>query len=182
MDGKKIGAGLLGLVLVLCARVAVADWLTAIPSAIARDFKRRACWPQPFTCPDRQAVREPFAIMVSNGWTRQNTVGDYHFEPGASELTEAGKLKVRWIALEAPSQHRAVFVQRSTDPELTRQRMAAVERFVASLTADGSPAPPVLLGDGPPAGWPADRVDTIGRKFQSSTPDPRLPTPQGETN
>ena len=79
-----------------------ADWLCDFCNSVARDTKRRNCWPAPFNCPDRQTVRAPFAIMVNNGWRRQNMLGDFHFEATTGQLTEAGKLKIRWIVIRGP--------------------------------------------------------------------------------
>jgi hypothetical protein len=175
MTARRLGAGLLGLAVLLAAETAAANWLTAIPNSIARDFKRRNCWPRPFNCPDRYAARAPFAVMVANGWMRQNSLGEHHFESGGAELTEAGKLKVQWIVFQAPSRHRTIYVHRSLDPHVTAERLATVDRYSQALVIDGTSPPPVLASDDPPAGWPAQRVDAIGRKFQASMPDPRLP-------
>ena len=143
--------------------------------SIPRDIKRRQCWPKPFVCPDREAVRAPFAVMVCNGWQRQNTLGDNYFEDGTGQLTEAGQLKVRWIVTEAPSQHREIYVYRAPTAQETAARVNAVQQFAARFTAPGQVVP-VLETDIAPQGWPAERVDAIGRKFQSTTPAPRLPS------
>ena len=41
--------------------------------------KRMNHYPEPFIYADREAAREPFRIMVHNGWQLQNTVLDAHF-------------------------------------------------------------------------------------------------------
>ena len=96
-----------------CVAPARADWIFCIVDgtkkfchSVARDTKRRNCWPEPFTRPDRYAVRAPFALMVSNGWRRQNLLGEHHFVDQGGKLTEAGRLKIRWILTEAPQHHR----------------------------------------------------------------------------
>ena len=178
MRTRYLGAALVALAVFFAVDRAMANWLTAIPESIARDFKRRNCWPRPFSGPDRDAVQAPFTVMVANGWMRQNTLGDHHFLPETGELTEAGKLKVQWIVREAPSQHRAIFVYRSIDAQETQARMNAVAQLAAELAVDGSAPPPVLASNAAPSGWPAERVDAVGRKFQATTPDPRLPEPQ----
>jgi len=143
--------------------------------SIARDIKRRQCWPEPFTEPDRTAVRAPMVIMVNNGWRRQNMLGEFHFEPATGQLTEAGRLKVRWIVTEAPQQHRIVYVHTADGNEETAARIAAVQLLAARYAPPGE-MPPVLPTSISDQGWPADQVDLIGRKFLASTPDPRLPT------
>ena len=143
-------------------------------SSIAQDVKSRQCWPKPFTEPDIAAVRAPMAIMVSNGWRRQNMLVEFHFEPATGQLTEAGRLKIRWIVKEAPQQHRIVYVHTADGSEETDARIAAVQLLVARYAPPGEMLP-VLPTSISEEGWPADQVDLIGRKFQSSIPDPRLP-------
>lgn len=142
--------------------------------SIARDYKRRQCWPEPFTVPDRVAARAPLVTMVSNGWRRQNMLGELHFEPATGQLTEAGRLKVRWIVTEAPQPHRIVYVHTADSNEETAARIAAVKQLVVRYAPPGEMLPvlPTSISD---EGWPADQVDLIGRKFQASTPPPRLP-------
>jgi hypothetical protein len=147
-------------------------------SSIARDTKRRNCWPQPFDCPDRQTVRMPFAIMVNNGWRRQNMLGDYHFDPKTGQLTEAGQMKIHWILFEAPQQHRDIYVHIGQTPEETSARLANVRTQVASLVPQGE-MPPIMQTSIPDAGSPADRVELIDRKYQTSIPIPRLPALTG---
>ena len=145
---------------------------------VARDTKRRNCWPQPFVGPDRHAVRSPFAIMVSNGWRRQNLLGNHHFVDKAGELNEAGRMKVRWILTEAPQHHRTVYVHKTLNPELTAARIDNVQQYATKLIPQGA-LPMVLETSIPVRGWPASQADIIGRKFEASTPDPRLPDASG---
>jgi hypothetical protein len=141
--------------------------------SVVRDTKRRNCWPQPFVIPDRHAVRSPFAVMVANGWRRQNLLGDHHFVDQSGELTEAGRLKVRWVLTEAPQHHRTIYVHTADNPELTAARIDSVQQLAAQLVPEGEL--PLVLETGIPAqGWPAARADMIGRKFEESTPEPRL--------
>jgi hypothetical protein len=144
-------------------------------NSIARDVKRRQCWPDPFVGADRATVRAPFAIQVSNGWRKQNMLGEFHFEQGNGQLTEAGRLKVRWIVTVCPQQHRLIYVHTALSNEETSARIAAVQQLAAQIAPNE--APPVMTTSIPDDGWPADQVDMIGRKFRSSTPAPRLPPP-----
>ena len=50
------------------------------------DWHRNNAWPEPFATADRMAERQPFCLMVDNGWKMQNTVGTY---PIRSELATA---------------------------------------------------------------------------------------------
>lgn len=144
---------------------------------IVTDIKRRQCWPEPFIYPDRAAVRAPFVTMVANGWRRQNMLGEYHFEPGTGQLTEAGRLKVRWILTTGPREHRLIYVHVADTGEETSARVAAVQQWAAKIAPND--APPVQTTTISDDGWPADEVDMIGRKFQASAPPPRLPAPTG---
>ena len=142
-------------------------------NSIARDVKRRQCWPDPFEGPDRATVRAPFAIQVANGWRRQNMLGEFHFEAGTGQLTEAGRLKVRWILTAGPEQHRLIYVHTADKDEETEARIAAVQQLALQITPNNlPPITPTSISDD---GWPASEVDLIGRKFQSSMPAPRLP-------
>ena len=142
-------------------------------NSVARDTKRRNCWPAPFVCPDRQSARAPFAIQVSNGWQKQNLIGDYYFTDNSGELSESGKLKIRWILLEGPSQHRDIFVHVGPTAEETAARLDAVRSYAMKAAPNNiAMISETTLTD---AGWPADRIDIISRKFMASTPDPRLP-------
>lgn len=161
-----------------CDVAVAADLVEEFAQHIVVNTKRRNCWPQPFVCPDRATVRAPLVIMVHNGWRRQNMLDDYHFDPSTNQLTEAGQLKVRWVLTEAPTQHREVYIHRADTAESRAARMDNVQQFVAKVLPEGN-LPPVLETDIPARGWPASRVDLIGRKFDSSTPNPRLPEATG---
>jgi len=166
---------ILGFVLIAVGSVsqASANWFCDFCDDVARDIKRRQCWPDPFVYPDRVATRMPFATMVNNGWRRQNMLGKFHFEPNTGNLNEAGRRKVRWILVSGPAQHRFVYVHIADTNEETAARIAAVEQLAHKITPND--VPPVLSTSISDQGWPADQVDLIGRKFRSSTPDPRLP-------
>jgi hypothetical protein len=157
-----------------------ADWLCDFCNSVARDTKRRNCWPAPFVCPDRQTVRAPFAIMVNNGWRRQNMLGDFYFDSTTGQLTEAGKLKIRWIMFEAPEQHREIYVHIGLTNEETQARLALVTAEASSLAPNGQ-VPPIMQTSISDGGTPASRVDMIDRKYQSSIPVPRLPAPSNQS-
>jgi hypothetical protein len=182
MEGWNMSARLiqclLFAVMVLTTVPTKADWLCDFFQSFPQDTKRRNCWPQPFTAPDRQAVRVPLAIQVGNGWRRQNLLSDYHFEANTGELSEAGRLKVKWIAFEAPSQHRDIFVRAAESNDETSARMNAVHTYLSKLMPQGV-LPTVSETRISDDGWPADQVDRISRKLQSTTPTPRLPSSSG---
>jgi hypothetical protein len=140
-----------------------------------RDFHRNNCWPDPFIAPDRAAVRAPINVMVAQGWKVQNTLGDHHFEGDTAKLTEAGELKVRAILAQSPADFRTIFVLRADDPKLTADRIESTQHLATKLVQDGVP-PQVVETTEKPRGTPAYYIDEVTRRYQSTTPDPRLPT------
>lgn len=168
------------LVCLACAAPANADWLAEFFHCMARDTKRRNCWPKPFVCPDRVSVRQPFAVMVNNGWRYQNMLGDHYFVDDSGALTEAGRIKVHWILTEAQPHHRDIYVYRGAAAVETAARIQSVRQFAMQVLPEGR-VPVILESEVPPLGWPASRVDAIGRSFASSAPEPRLPSSGGST-
>ena len=152
-------------------------WAVVFDSAtyyVRRGYHRNVAWPWPYICPDRAAVREPFGIMVNNGWRRQNLLGEHHFNPQANGLTKAGELKVEWILTQAPPEHRTVFVERSVDPSVTASRMAAAREYSSQIAIEGQP-PEVAETYIVSEGRPASVVDSINVRFQESARPPVLP-------
>jgi hypothetical protein len=168
---------ILGFVLISlgCASQVSADLFSNFFNSIARDTKRRQCWPESFNGADRAAVRAPFTAMVANGWRRQNMLGDFHFEPNTGQLTEAGRLKVRWILTAGPEQHRLIYVHIAETAKETAARLGAVQQLAAQISPNN--LPPVMQTSISDEGWSASQVDAIGRKYLGSTPTPRLPMP-----
>jgi hypothetical protein len=111
---------------------------------------------------------------VANGWRSQNLLGTHYFEPNTGELTEAGRLKIRWITFQAPSQHRAIYVSSAETPEESAARMNSVNNYVAKIQPQGE-LPTVTETRLTDDGSPADQVESISRKYQASMPAPRLP-------
>jgi hypothetical protein len=145
---------------------------------IKQGYHANAMWPWPYVCPDRIAVREPFCIMVNNGWRRQNLLGAHHFIPETNQLNAAGQLRVQWIMTQAPPDRRSIFVERSLDQNISNQRIASVQEYSTQVAIDSRPAPVAqthLVSEG----RPATVVDFTNTKFQQSMPLPVLPASQG---
>jgi len=155
-----------------CAAPLVAGELGEWVSSVARDTKRRNCWPEPFVYSDRQLARQVLAIQVAAGWERQNLLSEFHFTSGGADLTEAGRMRVQWILNEAPEQHLQVFVHRANTPQETAARMQAVQRFVAQSAYN--PSVPVLESTRTDDGWPADRINTLSIKAANAAMEPKL--------
>ena len=171
---RSILVGTLVLATFACVVPARANWFDKFMYSVVRDTKRRNCWPKPFVYADRQAARAPFAAMITNGWRSQNMIGDHHFIETTGQLTDAGKLKVRWILTQAPEQHRTIYVFRANNAEETAVRVDSIRQYAAGIMPEGD-LPPIVESSIPALGWPASRVDALGRSFQSSAPAPRIP-------
>ena len=159
--------------LLVSASPAQAQWFSNFWSGVHRDYHRNQAWPEPFLRPDREAVSQPFAVMVANGWRRQNLLSDYHFDEDKSVLNLAGEMKLRFILTQMPPNRRIVFVQRGLSPDVTATRIDLVQQAAVVMLPAGS-LPEVVESDLPNDGWPADDIDAVARKFQSTRPDPRL--------
>jgi hypothetical protein len=139
-----------------------------------RNFCVNHVWPWPYQCPDRIAVREPFCQMISNGWRRQNLLGQHHFNPGTNELSTAGELRVQWIMTQAPPDRRGIFIERTLDSDVNAKRLAVVRDYAIKVSTDGR-MPQVedtyLVSEGRPAAV----VDATNVSFMKSMPAPVLP-------
>jgi hypothetical protein len=138
-------------------------------------------WPTIFVPPARRGVCETYAVMINNGWRRQNLLGDYHFEPETNQLTKAGELKVKWILTQAPPNRRSVFVQRAENEMQTASRVAAVHRLASSMSPavgaiDVNDTHIVAEGHG------AGAVDNMFVGFQANMPPPVLPPDTGSSS
>jgi hypothetical protein len=131
-------------------------------------------WPWPYVCPDRIAVREPFCIMINNGWRRENLLGAHHFNPDTNQLTPAGQLRVQWIMTQAPPDHRNIFVERALEANVNEQRMASIRDFAHKVSIDGR-EPQIAQTTIQFEGRPASVVDMTNTKFLQAMPAPALP-------
>ncbi|NOY30692.1 MAG: hypothetical protein GXP28_11150 [Planctomycetes bacterium] len=131
-------------------------------------------WPSQYVPAARRSVQSAYEVMVNNGWRRQNLLGAYHFNPDSNELTEAGKLKVKWILSQAPQHRRSIFVERGPDQSRTDARVASINGWASTM----SPSVGIvdindthIVAEGHPAG----AVDHIFVGFQTNQPAPVLP-------
>lgn len=159
------------LVVLACGGVAHAEWF----AHFRRNALRNNAWPDTFCFADRDAVRAPFAIMAQNGWRSQNTFGRHHFRDGTAELTEAGRMKLKWIVTEVAEPYRMIYVERAESPDLTEQRMLAL-RILSSEYAPEVASLDVRETTLPVRGWPAAATYKTYQDFFQTSPPPRLPS------
>ena len=132
----------------------------------------------PFQTADRAAQREPFCIMVNNGWKMQNTIGTFLFNAETNELNSAGEAQVKWVVTQAPIHRRAVFVLVGDSAQDTKTRLDSVQRYISRLCPEGH-LPPVMLTHTEPDGASGEYFDHINRAMLQSIPAPRLPAGEG---
>ncbi len=154
------------------------NWFTDFWGGVAQGTHRNNAWPEPFNYQDRQAVSAHFGAAINKGWEHQNLLSDHHFEDGSSAVTQAGQLKMRWILTQAPQNQRVLFVQKGLNANQTQARLELVQQVAAGILPPGE-SPVVAVSNLDATGWSAETIVAVGRKFQASTPEPRLPKEGG---
>jgi hypothetical protein len=149
--------------------------LTRARDAMCADWYERKFWPDLYVPADRAATCAPFPLMISNGWRAQTTLLDHHFIADSGQLSEAGRMKVRWIATEVPPERRTIFVFRAETTKETATRVQAAKLYAMTVAPAGESAPAVVESAIRPLPMRGDEVDAVNRQFQSSVPAPRLP-------
>jgi len=171
----RIGFGLvIGLTLMATASSARAEneW-DDFWASVKTDWHRNNEWPHPFVEADIAAANAPFAVMIANGWQRENLLSEEYFDGETKRLTSAGRNRIRTILLQSPPEHRVVFVQRDLTDDVTAQRLDAVQQAVAAMLPQGS-LPDVLVSNMTPASRSADLVNAELKSYASSAPTARL--------
>ena len=130
-------------------------------------------WPFPYICDDRQSVNNVTQLQVNNGWTNQTTLWSHHFDEN-NALNKAGRLYLEWILNYAPEQYRAVWIQKSSNPETNQMRMASVQTTAAEILGNGVAPPTIALRTAEATGRPALEIDTIRKAELGSMPPPRV--------
>jgi len=73
------------------------------------------CWPQRYNAVARQEVLAPFAQQALNGHVINQTVWNYHFEPGSDRITAAGVEKLDSLVRIRPSPDTKIYIQTARD-------------------------------------------------------------------
>lgn len=138
-------------------------------------------WPHEFTCQDRMNLRSALQAQVTNGWTSETTLYDYHFDPETNTLNAAGKRKLRWILEQTPMQYRAAYVA-SSETQLENQTKLLAVQLAATELVGTDALPPISIRVSRATGTSAEEIDGVRRAWMKGAPSPRLPyTPLGNS-
>jgi hypothetical protein len=73
------------------------------------------CYPQRYEYQSRQEVHQSFGPQVNNGHVLDQTIWNYHFEPGTATLTPAGIEHLAYLARRRPCPDPTVYLQVAQD-------------------------------------------------------------------
>jgi hypothetical protein len=133
-------------------------------------------WPWPYLCTDRAVVLDMTHAQEANGWLSETTLYEYYFNPDTNELTQPGKMQLRWILDYVPTNFRTVWIQQVDDPQAGQVRMNNVRR-VATQIAGANNVPQIQWRVAMAPSRPAIEAEAIRRKELQTIPTPRIPLP-----
>ena len=153
------------------------------------------CYPERYACMARNEVNAAFAPQVANGHVLDQTMWNYHFDPGTATLTPGGMVHLAYLARRRPHPDPVVFLQTAHDVEynpanpgtmpaerqnLDAKRAAAIKNYLAAETAGAQPTPFQVVVHNPPPdiGLAAVPVDNSVRQLYI-TPRAVLPRSAG---
>ena len=110
---------------------------TTPPCTSSTATTRIRCGRGPTSAPTGSPSASRFASWSTTVGAVQNLLGAHHFIPETNQLNAAGQLRVQWIMTQAPPDRRSIFVERSLDPNVNTQRMAAVREYATQVALDG---------------------------------------------
>lgn len=85
------------------------------------------CWPERYNAMARSSVNHAFAGQVNNGHVLDQTVWNYHFEPGTHKLNPYGMQHLAYLARRRPHPDPKIYLQTAQDVPYDP---AAPEKFV----------------------------------------------------
>src|SRR5262245_60134639 len=141
------------------------------------------CYPERYDAMARASVESAFAAQAYNGHVLDQTVWNYHFEPGTDKLTPAGLIYLRHLARRRPFPDPRLYVQTAQDvtydpaapdkmvnarQDLDARRAQAVERFLQAETAGRPVAWTVAVHVPSEVGLPAVPMQTAIAKHYAN--------------
>jgi hypothetical protein len=110
-----------------------------------------------------------------------NTIGHELFRSGDGALLAAGHKRVHWIASQAPTARRTVYVLTGRSEDETQKRVAAVHQTLAASYFPG-PAPDVLVTNIEPTTSSGAWATKINREWLEHLTAPQLPSVSASGN
>jgi hypothetical protein len=141
------------------------------------------CYPQRYEFAARQEVKQAFAAQVLNGHILDQTVWNYHFEPGTATLTPAGLEHLAYLARRRPCPDPNIYLQVAQDisydsnkfaefvesrNSLDTKRAQAIQDFLTAETSGRNLTFNVVRHDPPEDGMSAVPQAVSVRLFQLS--------------
>lgn len=108
------------------------------------------CWPQRYNYMARRELRAAFCPQINNGHVLDQTIWNYHFDPGTDRLTAGGLEQLAYLARRRPHPDTCLFLQTAQDitydprepdklaetrAELDCKRVQAIQKFLTAQTA-----------------------------------------------
>jgi hypothetical protein len=141
------------------------------------------CYPQRYQYASRTEEQAAFAPQVLNGHILDQTVWNYHFEPGTATLNGGGIDTLARLARRRPAPDTVIFLQTAQDVvydnmapdklvearnDLDAKRTEAVQKFLQAQTANRPVAFHVQIHDPAEVGFPATPVNAIVQQMYGS--------------
>jgi hypothetical protein len=141
------------------------------------------CYPQRYEYAARQEVHAAYAPQVQNGHVLDQTVWNYHFDPGTDRLNPAGLEHLAYLARRRPQPDPMVYLQTAQDlsydpanpdrydqgrADLDSRRIAAIQKYLNTQTAGRHMDFVVTIHDpSPEVGLPAVPAATTIQRLYS---------------
>lgn len=142
------------------------------------------CYPQRYEFAARQEVVASFAPQVTNGHVLEQTVWNYHFEPGTATLTPGGMDRLAYLARRRPCPDPTIFLQVAQDlpydpanpvafvearNQLDSRRVQSIMDYLAAQTAGRPITFNVVRHDPDDPGMSAVEMENSIRTMQTSS-------------
>jgi hypothetical protein len=129
------------------------------------------CYPERYNAMARTETNQAFGTQAQNGHVLDQTIWNYHFEPGSAKLTPGGLSHLVYLVRRRPCPDTTIYVQTAQPPDVTynpaapdqmvkarsaldAERVTAVQRFLAAEAAGTPLAFNVLVHNPSPVGIP----------------------------
>jgi hypothetical protein len=142
------------------------------------------CYPERYWHSSRELVRGHFVPQVNNGHILDQTVWNYHFEPGKAALTNGGMEHLAYLARRRPCPDQTIYLQVAQDitydpaaPEqfveernqLDAERIQSIQNYLQAQTAGRSVVFHVVRHDPPDATISAVPIGVSIRQMQATS-------------